>query len=43
MIVLVEALLSNWTFRADHRRQRRSILGLGQVAFPRHNFYSQIR
>ena len=34
---------ANVDHRADHGRQRRSIRRLGQVAFPRHDFYSEIR
>ena len=34
---------TNVNHRADHGRQRRSIRELGQVAFPRHEFYSVIR
>ena len=34
---------ANLDHRADHGWQRRSIRGLRQEAFPRHDFYSAIR
>ena len=34
---------ANVDHRADHGWQRRSIRRLGQAAFPRHDFYSEIR